>query len=99
MRPNARSSLPRCCNRGKGWEQVTQCAIEALAGRGGPLVAILWGRQARDLRAWLPGIPAIESAHPSPLSASSGFFGSQPFSRANAALVAQGAEPIDWSLT
>lgn len=86
-------------HRGKGWEQVTQCAIQALAGRGGPLVAILWGRQARDLRAWLPGIPAIESAHPSPLSASSGFFGSRPFSRANAALVAQGADPLDWSLT
>lgn len=85
-------------HRGKGWEQVTQAAIDALAARGGPLVAILWGRDARNLAPRLPGVPIIESAHPSPLSAHSGFFGSRPFSRANAALTAAGADPIDWSL-
>ncbi len=83
---------------GRGWEEVTQCAIEALAARGGPLVAVLWGTPARRLRRWLPGIACIESAHPSPLAAYKGFFGSLPFSRANAALVAQGADPVDWSL-
>lgn len=85
-------------HRGRGWEAVTDAAITALVARGGPLVAILWGRDARNLRPGLPGIPAIESAHPSPLSARSGFFGSRPFSRANALLVQQGADPIDWSL-
>lgn len=83
---------------GKGWEAVTACAITALVERGGPLVAILWGRDARNLAPHLPGIPCIESAHPSPLSAHAGFFGSRPFSRANAALQEQGAEPIDWRL-
>ena len=86
-------------HRGKGWESVTAAAITALAQRGGPLVAILWGRDARNLVPHLPGIPAIESAHPSPLSAHSGFFGSKPFSRANELLAQQGAAPIDWSLT
>lgn len=85
-------------HRGKGWEEVTGRAIDVLAARGGPLVAILWGRDARNLRERLGGIPAIESPHPSPLSAHSGFFGSRPFSRANAALVAQGADPVDWRL-
>jgi len=85
-------------HRGKGWEEVTQCAIESLATRGGPLVAILWGRDAQGLQPMLAGIPVIASAHPSPLSARSGFFGSRPFSRTNAALQAQGAEPIDWTL-
>jgi uracil-DNA glycosylase len=85
-------------HRGKGWEAVTAAAILALVERGGPLVAILWGRDARNLVPHLPGIPAIESAHPSPLSAHSGFFGSKPFSRANALLAQQGAPPIDWSL-
>ncbi|GLZ41720.1 uracil-DNA glycosylase [Actinokineospora sp. NBRC 105648] len=85
-------------HQGKGWEQVTEQAIRALAARGGPLVAILWGRNARNLRPMLEPVPAIESAHPSPLSASSGFFGSRPFSRANALLVEQGAEPVDWKL-
>lgn len=85
-------------HRGKGWEQVTQCAIDALAARGGPLVAILWGKDARALRSSLPGIPCVESAHPSPLSARNGFFGSRPFSRANAHLAQLGAPPIDWSL-
>lgn len=83
-------------HRGRGWEEVTERAIRALAGRGGPLVAILWGRDARGLRPMLGDVPAVESPHPSPLSASSGFFGSRPFSRANALLTAQGASPILW---
>jgi uracil-DNA glycosylase len=78
---------------------VTAAAITALVDRGGPLVAILWGRDARNLVPHLPGIPAIESAHPSPLSAHSGFFGSRPFSRANELLAQQGAAPIDWRLS
>lgn len=85
-------------HQGKGWEEVTEQAIRALAARGGPLVAILWGRNARNLRPLLDPVPAIESAHPSPLSAHAGFFGSRPFSRANALLVEQGAEPVDWKL-
>ena len=85
-------------HRGRGWEQVTATAIEALARRGGPLVAVLWGRDARDLRSSLGPVAYIESAHPSPLSASSGFFGSRPFSRANRLLAEQGADPVDWSL-
>lgn len=85
-------------HRGKGWEPVTEQAIRALAERGGPLVAILWGRDAGTLRPLLGDVPIIASAHPSPLSASSGFFGSRPFSRANALLVDQGADPIDWRL-
>jgi uracil-DNA glycosylase len=85
-------------HRGKGWEAVTDQAIRALVARGTPLVAILWGRDAQTLRPMLGGVPCVESAHPSPMSADRGFFGSRPFSRANAALVAQGAEPVDWSL-
>ena len=85
-------------HRGKGWEEVTEQAIRALVARGGPLVAILWGRDARNLRPLLGPVPAIESAHPSPMSADRGFFGSRPFSRANELLVRQGAEPIDWQL-
>ncbi|HYN28718.1 MAG TPA: uracil-DNA glycosylase [Dermatophilaceae bacterium] len=85
-------------HRGRGWEEVTDRAIDALVGRGGPLVAILWGRDARALRTRLHGIPCVESAHPSPLSARSGFLGSRPFSRANALLAEQGAPPLDWSL-
>jgi uracil-DNA glycosylase len=85
-------------HQGKGWETVTAQAISALVARGGPLVAILWGRQAQSLAPMLGRAPRIESAHPSPLSARSGFFGSRPFSRANALLVEQGAAPIDWSL-
>lgn len=86
-------------HRGRGWEDLTAAAIAGLVARGGPLVAILWGRDARNLAPALGDIPRVESAHPSPLSAHSGFFGSRPFSRANAALVAQGATPIDWSLS
>lgn len=85
-------------HRGKGWEAVTDRAIEALAARGTPLVAILWGRDAQSLRPRLGAVPAIESAHPSPMSADRGFFGSKPFSRANALLAEQGAGPVDWSL-
>lgn len=85
-------------HRGKGWEAVTEQAIRALAARDTPLVAILWGRDAQSLRPMLGKVPAIESAHPSPLSASRGFFGSRPFSRANELLAAQGAGPVDWSL-
>ena len=83
---------------GKGWEEVTDRAIEVLAERSGPLVAILWGAKARSLAPTLRDVPRIESAHPSPLSASGGFFGSRPFSRANALLTEQGADPIDWRL-
>lgn len=93
VRPGASAS-----HRGQGWEEVTACAIDALVSRGGPLVAILWGRDARNLKPALGATPVIESAHPSPLSAHSGFFGSRPFSRANADLVALGADPIDWRL-
>jgi uracil-DNA glycosylase len=85
-------------HQGRGWEDVTEQAIRSLAARGGPLVAILWGRNARNLRPLLGDVPCIESAHPSPLSAHNGFFGSRPFSRANAALEAQGAPPVDWRL-
>ncbi len=86
-------------HRGKGWEAVTECAIKALVARDSePLVAILWGNDARNLKTWLPDVPVIESAHPSPLSASRGFFGSRPFSRANEALEELGADPVDWRL-
>ena len=85
-------------HRGKGWEQVTACAIDALVARGGPLVALLWGRDAQNLGPRLGDVPQIASAHPSPLSAHAGFFGSRPFSKVNAALAAQGAKGIDWRL-
>ena len=87
-------------HRGQGWEAVTECAIRALAARDTPLVAILWGRDASTLTPML--VPdrcaVIESAHPSPLSASRGFFGSRPFSRANELLAGMGADPVDWRL-
>lgn len=85
-------------HRGQGWESVTQCAIRALVERGGPLVAILWGRDAQSLAPLLGSVPIIASPHPSPLSARTGFFGSRPFSRANELLREQGAEALDWSL-
>jgi uracil-DNA glycosylase len=85
-------------HRGKGWEEVTDQAIRALAARQQPLVAILWGRDARSLAPLLGSVPLIESAHPSPNSADRGFFGSRPFSRANAQLEQQGAAPVDWKL-
>lgn len=83
-------------HRGWGWEKVTELAIRALVARQRPLVAILWGADARGLKPLLGSTPIIESAHPSPLSASRGFFGSRPFSRANALLESQGAQPVDW---
>lgn len=87
-------------HRGKGWEAVTECAIRALVARGTPLVAVLWGRDAGTLKPMLAGdhCTTIESVHPSPLSASRGFFGSRPFSRANDLLTGLGAAPIDWRL-
>jgi uracil-DNA glycosylase len=85
-------------HRGKGWEEVTEQAIRALAARPSPLVAILWGRDARNLAPLLDGVPLIESAHPSPNSADRGFFGSRPFSRASLQLEQQGAGAIDWKL-
>jgi uracil-DNA glycosylase len=85
-------------HRGKGWEAVTEAAIAALVARDRPLVAILWGRDAATLRPLLGNTPVIASAHPSPLSASGGFFGSRPFSRANELLVAAGGRPVDWTL-
>lgn len=85
-------------HRGRGWEAVTDRAIAALVERGGPLVAILWGRDAAALAPRLGDVAIVTSAHPSPLSARRGFFGSRPFSRTNELLVAQGADPIDWTL-
>jgi uracil-DNA glycosylase len=85
-------------HQGKGWEEVTEQAIRALAARDKPLVSILWGRNARNLKPLLDPLPCIESAHPSPMSAHMGFFGSKPFSRANAMLEQQGASPVDWKL-
>ncbi|MGY4100460.1 uracil-DNA glycosylase [Nocardia sp. R16R-3T] len=87
-------------HRGKGWEAVTDQAIRALVARDEPLVAILWGRDAQTLKPQLAAaeVPYIESVHPSPLSASRGFFGSRPFSRVNELLDELGAEPVDWRL-
>ena len=85
-------------HRRRGWERVTDAAIQALVRRGGPLVAVLWGRDARQLKSALGDVPSVESAHPSPLSASRGFFGSRPFSGVNALLVQQGVEPVNWQL-
>lgn len=93
VRPGASGS-----HRGMGWEAVTEHAIRALVARGGPLVSILWGRDAGSLEPLLRGTPVIRSAHPSPLSAHNGFFGSKPFSRANAFLEAQNSAPVDWAL-
>ncbi len=96
VRPGASAS-----HRGRGWEEVTACAIEALVRRsatgepGVPLAAILWGRDAQSLAPALGSVPWVASAHPSPLSASRGFFGSRPFSRVDRLLVDQGARP--WS--
>lgn len=85
-------------HRRRGWEAVTARAIEAFAERDTPVVAILWGKDAAGVKPLLGSAPIIESAHPSPLSASRGFFGSRPFSRANEHLLALGADPVDWSL-
>ena len=85
-------------HRGKGWEAVTEQAIRALVARPQPLVAILWGRDAQTATPILGATPIVASVHPSPLSASGGFFGSRPFSRVNALLERQGVAPVDWSL-
>jgi uracil-DNA glycosylase len=85
-------------HRGKGWEAVTEQAIVALAKRDAPMVAILWGSDARKLGPMLGSIPRIESVHPSPMSAMNGFFGTRPFSRANQLLADQGAAAVDWRL-
>ncbi|MGW1979488.1 uracil-DNA glycosylase [Streptomyces sp. NPDC001889] len=96
----ALTTAPRkpAAHRGKGWEEVTEQAIRALVARGTPLVSVLWGRDARNLRPLLGELPAIESAHPSPMSADRGFFGSRPFSRTNELLARQGAQPVEWRL-
>ncbi|MDF4252044.1 uracil-DNA glycosylase [Streptomyces sp. WMMB303] len=96
----ALTTAPRrpAAHRGKGWEEVTEQAIRALVARGRPMVSVLWGRDARNLRPLLGELPAVESAHPSPMSADRGFFGSRPFSRVNELLAAQGADPVDWHL-
>lgn len=97
VRPGAPAS-----HRGRGWEEVTECAIQALVRRvgagGAPAAAILWGRDAQSLKPVLGSIPWVESVHPSPLSASRGFFGSRPFSRVNRLLTDQGGDPVDWSV-
>ncbi|MBQ1804038.1 MAG: uracil-DNA glycosylase [Bifidobacteriaceae bacterium] len=92
----------RASHKGKGWEEVTKAAVEALVkektseGRT-KLVAILWGKPAASLKPELGSAVIIESSHPSPLSCHMGFFGSRPFSRANKALEEMGLSPIDWS--
>lgn len=91
-------------HRRKGWEEITTAAVQAVAGRRAPdgsrlpLVAVLWGKDAESVRPLLPGVPAVSSAHPSPLSASRGFFGSRPFSRVNELLREQGAPGVTWEL-
>jgi uracil-DNA glycosylase len=88
-------------HRNQGWEHVTACAIQALVRRaeaGAPIAAILWGRDAQTLKPHLGPIPSVESAHPSPLSASRGFFGSRPFSRVNQLVVERGGTAVDWTL-
>ncbi|MDQ1122893.1 uracil-DNA glycosylase [Microbacterium trichothecenolyticum] len=85
-------------HRGWGWERVTEHAIRTLVARRAPLVAVLWGRDAMNLTPLLGDTAVVSSAHPSPLSASRGFFGSKPFSQVNALLQKQGAAPVDWRL-
>ncbi len=83
-----------------GWEEFTDAAIRALDKEDRPIVFILWGRSAQEKRRFItnPNRLVIESAHPSPLSAYRGFFGSKPFSRANEFLISHGETPIDWSI-
>ena len=86
-------------HRGRGSEAITRRAVDALGERPEPVVWILWGRHAQELARGLPERhPTISSVHPSPLAASGGFFGSRPFSRANAELELLGRKPINWSL-
>ncbi len=84
-------------HRGQGWEQFTEAAVQGLAHlTPRPPVFILWGKDAQSCRKLLGDAPAIESAHPSPLSAHRGFFGSRPFSRANEILQQRDQVPIRW---
>lgn len=88
---------------GRGWEAVTDAAVSAVAERPEPTVFILWGSHAQSSVGRIPALSAarhclVQSPHPSPLSAYRGFFGSRPFSRANAFLEAQGRGTIDWRL-
>ena len=83
---------------GLGWQEFTDAAVRALAQHHGrDLVAVLWGNQARTAQPLLGAAQIVASAHPSPLSAHRGFFGSKPFSQVNQALEKVGREPIDWS--
>ncbi len=85
---------------GKGWETFTLNIVKALNERKKPLVYILWGNNARAKKQYIDTSRhlVLESAHPSPLSASRGFFGSRPFSKANQFLVENGISPIDWQI-
>ena len=86
-------------HQGKGWETFTDEVIRAVNAKEHPVVFILWGTHARRKRTLLDDRHVvIESAHPSPLSAHNGFFGSRPFSRTNEALLRAGLAPIDWRL-
>ncbi|HEX8803820.1 MAG TPA: uracil-DNA glycosylase [Acidimicrobiales bacterium] len=87
-------------HQGKGWETFTDEVLRAVDAKPERVVFILWGASARKKKVLVDTSrhAVIESPHPSPLSASSGFFGSRPFSRANAALVEAGREPIDWRI-
>lgn len=88
-------------HRNMGWETFTSQMIETLNQRVEPVIFILWGRDAQNKSSLItnPQHPIIKSAHPSPLSAHRGFFGSHPFSKANALLESRGATPIDWEIT
>lgn len=87
-------------HKGKGWEKFTDAIIQAVNEQDRPIVFILWGRNARDKKKMLtnPKHLILESAHPSPLSAYNGFFGSKPFSKTNEFLKENGVEPIDWQI-
>ena len=87
-------------HQGKGWEAFTDEVITAVDAKPEHVVFVLWGSYARKKRAFVDASrhTIIESPHPSPLSAHNGFFGSKPFSRANAALIAHGQQPVDWAL-
>lgn len=87
-------------HQGHGWERLTDTAIKRLSEREKPVIFILWGRAARDKIKLIDQSRniIIQSAHPSPLSAYRGFFGSKPFSKTNAALEAMGEKPVDWQL-
>ena len=87
-------------HQGKGWENFTDAIIEALNKADRPMVYMLWGRFARAKKRMLdnPSQLVLEAAHPSPLSASGGFFGCAHFSKCNAYLREHGLEPIDWQI-